>query len=110
MFEKTMRMSYLYDFYAPLLTPKQQNYMSLYYLEDYSLGEIAEQFDVSRQAVHDTLRRTESMLKESEEKLKLFSKFQKRMALLEDLKQLRVRDKAVSEKMLTIIDSLEKLD
>ena len=38
MLEKTTRMNYLYDFYQSLLTPKQRSYMSLYYLDDYSLG------------------------------------------------------------------------
>ena len=43
--------------------------MSLYYLDDYSLGEIAEEYDVSRQAVYDNIKRTEAMLEEYEEKL-----------------------------------------
>ena len=47
MLEKTTRMNYLYDFYQSLLTPKQRSYMALYYLDDYSLGEIAEEYDVS---------------------------------------------------------------
>ncbi|WP_336968253.1 sigma factor-like helix-turn-helix DNA-binding protein, partial [Bacillus cereus] len=50
MLEKTTRMNYLFDFYQSLLTQKQRSYMSLYYLDDLSLGEIAEEFDVSRQA------------------------------------------------------------
>ncbi|KPC97389.1 putative DNA-binding protein [Geobacillus sp. BCO2] len=40
MLEKTMRMNYLYDFYQALLTPKQRNYMALYYLDDYSSGKL----------------------------------------------------------------------
>ncbi|MGQ0416063.1 hypothetical protein ACT4UL_11765, partial [Bacillus sp. HC-TM] len=46
MLEKTTRMNYLFDFYQSLLTQKQRSYMSLYYLDDLSLGEIAEEFDV----------------------------------------------------------------
>ncbi|HET7616093.1 MAG TPA: sigma factor-like helix-turn-helix DNA-binding protein, partial [Bacillales bacterium] len=83
-----------------------QDTMTLYYFDDYSLGEIAEQFGVSRQAIYDTLKRTESMLEEFEEKLALLSKFQKRTTLLDDLKQLAASD----EKVLAIVDSLEKLD
>lgn len=49
--------------------------MSLYYLDDYSLGEIAEEYDVSRQAVYDNIKRTEAMLEEYEEKLLLFQNF-----------------------------------
>lgn len=74
MLEKTTRMNYLFDFYQSLLTPKQKSYMSLYYLDDFSLGEIAEEFEVSRQAVYDNIKRTEAMLEEYEEKLGLLNK------------------------------------
>ncbi len=42
-----------------LLTDKQMNYIELYYADDYSLAEIAEEFGVSRQAVYDNIKRTE---------------------------------------------------
>ncbi|KKB39313.1 putative DNA-binding protein [Bacillus thermotolerans] len=104
MLEKTTRMNYLYDFYHSLLTDKQRSYMSLYYLDDFSLGEIAEEYEVSRQAVYDNIKRTEAMLEEYESKLSLFKKFQERNHLLEQLKRL------VSEDGLALIDALEKLD
>lgn len=81
--EKTTRMNFLFDFYQALLTPKQRNYMVLYYLDDLSLGEIAAEYDVSRQAVYDNIRRTEAMLEEYEEKLGLFEKFENRRRLIE---------------------------
>nr|WP_256521709.1 putative DNA-binding protein [Halobacillus sp. A5] len=83
--EKTTRVNYLFDFYQSLLTPKQRNYMELYYLEDYSLGEISENFDVSRQAVYDNIRRTEAMLEEYENKLHLYEKFDKRQKLFQQM-------------------------
>jgi uncharacterized protein len=86
MLEKTTRMNYLYDFYQALLTPKQQSYMSLYYLDDYSLGEIAEEYEVSRQAVYDNIKRTEAMLEEYEKKLLLFARFQERCRLIAQMK------------------------
>ncbi|MFG6167807.1 DNA-binding protein, partial [Staphylococcus aureus] len=43
---KTLRMNYLFDFYKSLLTNKQRNYLELFYLEDYSLSEIADTFNV----------------------------------------------------------------
>ena len=55
---KTLRMNYLFDFYQSLLTNKQKNYLELFYLQDYSLSEIADTFEVSRQAVYDNIRRT----------------------------------------------------
>ena len=86
MLDKTTRINYLYDFYQSLLTEKQKSYMSLYYLDDYSLGEIADEYDVSRQAVYDNIKRTEAMLEEYEAKLLLFQKFQERINGLLSLK------------------------
>ncbi|WP_066068783.1 putative DNA-binding protein [Neobacillus soli] len=110
MLEKTTRMNYLYDFYYSLLTPKQQSYMSLYYLDDYSLGEIAEEYDVSRQAVYDNIKRTEAMLEEYEEKLLLFQKFQERSKLLRHAKELLIEENTSKQAMLETVAELEKLD
>ena len=109
MLEKTNRMNYLYDFYQALLTPKQSSYMALYYLDDYSLGEIAEEYDVSRQAVYDNIKRTEAMLEEYEEKLLLFEKFQKRSELISKMKEL-VGDGENNCDLHEMIAELEKLD
>ena len=112
MLEKTMRINYLYDFYQSLLTPKQKSYMSLYYLDDYSLGEIADEYEVSRQAVYDNIKRTEAMLEEYEAKLLLFQKAQERSLLLNKLGNLAdgLSDKHVQQQLIEIIASLEKLD
>ncbi|MEK3808960.1 putative DNA-binding protein [Metabacillus sp. SLBN-84] len=109
MLEKTTRVNYLFDFYQSLLTPKQKSYMSLYYLDDYSLGEIAEEYDISRQAVYDNIKRTEAMLEQYEEKLLLFEKFQKRQQLIEQLKTAVVNMDG-NEHVLSLVESLEKLD
>ncbi|MCM3123340.1 MULTISPECIES: putative DNA-binding protein [unclassified Mesobacillus] len=109
MLEKTNRMNYLYDFYQALLTPKQSSYMALYYLDDYSLGEIAEEYDVSRQAVYDNIKRTEAMLEEYEEKLLLFEKFQKRNELISKMKQLMGNGENSGD-LAEMIAELEKLD
>jgi len=73
--DKVIKMTLMFDFYGPLLTEKQQKFVDLYYGDDYSLGEIAENFGVSRQAVHDTLKRAESVLANYENKLGLIEKF-----------------------------------
>ncbi|RJQ40841.1 MAG: putative DNA-binding protein [Nitrospiraceae bacterium] len=65
----------LYDFYGSLLTDKQQEILSLYYEQDLSLGEIADEFSISRQAVHDILKRSEGILEGYEEKLGLVKKY-----------------------------------
>jgi uncharacterized protein len=103
--EKTTRINYLFDFYQALLTPKQRNYMEMYYLEDYSLGEISELFHVSRQAVYDNIKRTEAMLETYEEKLHLYSKFDQRTLLIEQLEK-SVTDKSILE----MINKLKELD
>ncbi len=98
-------MNYLYDFYQALLTSKQRNYMELYYLEDYSLGEISELYQVSRQAVYDNIKRTESMLESYEEKLHLYERFLKRGQILEKM------EKSTSdESMLSFIQQLKEID
>src|SRR5699024_6524178 len=79
--------NFLFDFYQTLLTPKQRTYMDMYYLEDYSLGEIAEHFKVSRQAIYDNIKRTEIMLEEYEQSLQLYENFQKRLELIEQLEK-----------------------
>ncbi|WP_240544525.1 putative DNA-binding protein [Exiguobacterium algae] len=99
-------MNYLIDFYQALLTPKQRNYMSLYYLDDYSLGEIAEEFEVSRQAVYDNIKRTETMLEQYEEKLGLFEKFEERQQLLQTLK----RQVELTDDVSATISALENLE
>ncbi|MBU5467677.1 putative DNA-binding protein [Virgibacillus sp. MSJ-26] len=108
MLEKTVRINYLYDFYQVLLTPKQREYMSLYYLKDYSLGEIAENAGVSRQAVYDNIKRTETMLESYEETLHLYQKFEQRTSLIQNLEEcINERD---LEKAMTTIKQLKELD
>lgn len=110
MLEKTTRMNYLYDFYQSLLTPKQKSYMSLYYLDDFSLGEIAEEYDISRQAVYDNIKRTEAMLEEYEEKLLLFHKFQERSKLISSIKEFLKEESILNEAVNDAVAELEKLD
>lgn len=68
-------MNLLYDFYGQLLTKKQRTFFDLYYQADLSLGEIAAQHDVTRQAVYDILKRSERALEEFEAKLNLVDKY-----------------------------------
>lgn len=75
MIEKKLRLSTLYDFYGNLLTDKQKEIMEQYCDFDLSLGEIAENLDISRQAVYDTVKRAEKILEDYEGKLGLIEKF-----------------------------------
>ncbi|MDI6602248.1 MAG: YlxM family DNA-binding protein [Thermoanaerobacteraceae bacterium] len=65
----------LYDFYGGLLSKRQADVIELYYEDNLSLGEIAEQLNISRQAVYDTLKRGVKLLKGYEEILKLVNKY-----------------------------------
>ncbi|MCG7342842.1 putative DNA-binding protein [Sporosarcina sp. ACRSL] len=107
MLEKTTRVNFLYDFYQTLLTDKQRVYMQLYYLDDLSLGEIAEEYGVSRQAVYDNVRRTEAMLEDYENKLKLFSKFRKRMEIIDQLERLVLDNDEASEEVRMLLNALK---
>src|SRR5690625_3842984 len=109
MLEKTSRINMLYDFYHLLLTNKQKEYMEFYYREDFSLGEIASKCNVSRQAVYDTIRRTEQLLETYEQKLNLYEKFSKRKELLEQLEQASVTFQ-FPETVLNIIKDIKKID
>ncbi|EAZ83419.1 putative DNA-binding protein [Lysinibacillus sp. FSL M8-0216] len=108
--EKTTRMNFLFDFYQALLTDKQRSYMELYYLDDHSLGEIAESYGVSRQAVYDNIRRTEAMLEEYEEKLCLLEKFQQRTQMLSQLTMGITEQSMTAEEQLVLIEQLKEWD
>lgn len=68
-------MSMLFDFYGDLLTDKQKELFDLYYNEDLSLSEIAEQADISRQGVRDAIVRAETILRETEDRLHLVRRY-----------------------------------
>ena len=70
-----MEQGYLYDFYGELLTKRQQQVYESVVLEDYSLSEVAEDLGISRQGVHDMIRRCNKTLEEYEQKLHLVEKF-----------------------------------
>jgi len=64
----------LYDFYSGLLSDKQQEYFEDYYFNNLSLGEIAENTGLSRNAIHKNIKRKEEKQKFYEEKLELYKK------------------------------------
>ncbi len=74
-FDDVTRQSLLYDFYGELLTQRQKEVMELYNEENLSLAEIAEEFGISRQGVHDALHKAQKALEEYERKLGLVERF-----------------------------------
>lgn len=85
MLDKVFRMGLLIDYYGALLTDKQQYCLEMHYLRDLSLTEIAEELQVSRQAVHDILRRAEQILTDYEAKLKLVERREQERQLLREI-------------------------
>lgn len=72
---QTYRMTMLYDFYGELLTERQKEFYDLYYNNDLSLSEIAENFGISRQGVRDVIVRAEGILTDIEDKTGLVKRF-----------------------------------
>ncbi len=95
----------VYEIYRPLLTPKQQVILDYYYFDNYSLSEIAELEKISRNAVHDTLKRTVLKLYDYEEKLQLNKARKQRLKLIEKLKEI-----SPNPKLQKLIEELEKVE
>ena len=72
---QTYRMTMLFDFYGELLTPRQREFFDLYYNEDLSLAEIAENAGISRQGVRDVIVRAEAIMTDLEDKTGLMKRF-----------------------------------
>lgn len=73
--EKFVEQTLLYDFYGELLTERQRQVYESVVLEDYSLSEVAEELGISRQGVHDMIKRCNRILEDYEDKLHLVEKF-----------------------------------
>lgn len=107
--EKTNRMNALFEFYAALLTDKQMNYIELYYADDYSLAEIAEEYGVSRQAVYDNIKRTEKILEDYEMKLHMYSDYIVRSQIFDQILETYPRDHFLKEQ-IEILSNIDNRD
>ena len=85
MFEKDLNIGYLLDFYGELLSDRKRTVMDMYFNEDFSLAEIAEQIGISRQGVRDIIKKSEDDLRFYEEKLGLARKLQIATAKADEL-------------------------
>ncbi|MDD5926698.1 MAG: YlxM family DNA-binding protein [Firmicutes bacterium] len=114
--ESVEKISLLYDFYGGLLTEKQRQVMELYHEENLSLAEIAQEFGISRQGVHDTLKKAEHLLTEYENKLGLVAKLMKsRRAIAEidgiiDGLTVSARDNEAAAKLQQVKDIINRLE
>ena len=102
--EKNERINALFAFYQPLLTAKQNDYLQLYYADDYSLGEIATEFSVSRQAVYDKI------LEGYEQKLHLYAEFEARNQQADRIRDYVLSHYPTDQTLRDLIDGMENLE
>lgn len=110
--KKTLTFGRLFDFYGPLLTERQQEIVRAYYYQDLSLAEIADNLEISRQAVYDHLSRAKGQLIDYEEKLELVSRYQevqeetgKMLDRLKDTTPLTDKDRQELKESIELIKS-----
>ncbi|MCM3625980.1 YlxM family DNA-binding protein [Paenibacillus glycanilyticus] len=110
---KTTRINLLFDFYEPLLTEKQRTFLKYYFHDDYSLGEIAAESGISRQAVYEHVKRAEQVLEGYEAKLNLLSKHDAMQRLAAELERKIADlpiDSSFKQKLLEDIEQLTKTE
>ena len=90
-----IRLVKLYDTYSPLLSDRQREIMDLYYNEDESLSEIAENTGITRQGVRDWIKKTEAQLTAFETALGLAKKTEQIKELLSEAGSAAEKDGAV---------------
>ena len=83
--EKNIEISILSQIYKDILTEKQFEILDQYYNNDYSLSEIAENYNITRQAVRDNIKNGESKLYDLENKLGIMKKNEKQQKIIEDI-------------------------
>ena len=101
---KDLSISVLMDFYGDLLTQKQRDTLDLYYNKDFSLAEIAQDIDISRQGVRDFIKRGENQLIEYESKLRLVEKYNKISKKLSELESIAAKSADNSQITKTVND------
>lgn len=115
MFEKDMRLALLLDHYGELLNEHRRNIMEMYYCEDLSLAEIAENTDITRQGVRESIKKSEADLRAFEAKLHLVSRFdalQKKCDAYSKMLERAVADssdESAKQSVLEIADQLKNL-
>ena len=108
MSEKNMRYCLLLDFYGEVLSENQREMMDLYYNEDFSLSEIADEIGITRQGVRDAVRRAEESLDTLEEKLGLIARFDRLRSQRAEIRTLLCDDGKPREAVIK--EALKKLE
>ena len=104
--ERIVEQGLLYDFYGELLTEHQKKIYEDVVYNDLSLSEIAQENGISRQGVHDMVRRCNLMLTEYENKLHLVERFLKIRSGVDEMKHLSENTELTKEEILGRVNSL----
>ncbi len=114
--DKTAKMSILYDYYGRLLTEKQSRIFTLYHDDNLSLSEIGDELDVSKQGIHDALKKAETALEDFETKLRLVENSQKNEDIISNTKEIikKISDdgrayKEIKKELTKIEKNIDKL-
>ncbi len=114
MLDNITEISILYDFYGGLLPTKQREIFRLYYEDNLSLGEIAAEYGLTRQGIHETVKRGEKKLRDYDKRLQLVGKFKQEETVVHTLKETieqLIRDRENDNELLFALRSIEeKLD
>lgn len=102
---KSFEDSLLLDFYGNLLTEKTRNTLELYLDDDLTLAEIADSENITRQGVHDTVKRGLNQLREYEDKLGLAGKFTSQMTIINEA--IELIDNNDAEGARTLLEALK---
>ncbi|MDD3252342.1 MAG: YlxM family DNA-binding protein [Lachnospiraceae bacterium] len=105
--ESIVKQSLLYDFYGELLTEHQRTVYEDVVFNDMSLGEIAQEQEISRQGVHDLIKRCDKILMGYEEKLHLISKFQETRVMVSRIQELTREFKETQN--MDLIENIEQI-
>ena len=103
MITKTRRMNELLDWYEDLLTAKQKELMHFYYQQDLSLREIAQELEISHNAVYDTIERATKRLETIEANVQAVAYYNNMQALIKQLKAKEIKE------IETIVSKMEQL-
>jgi len=103
--DKNIEIMSLYDIYQNVLTSKQREYIESYYFEDLSITEISEEFGVSRNAVHDQIKKTVKKLYDLESNMMIKDRTSKRKKLIDKIRLVSTQDEVKD-----ILDELEKVE
>ena len=111
--DNTVKMSILYDYYGKLLTERQSKIFTLYHEDNLSLSEIGDELKVSKQGVHDALKKAEASLKDFEKKLCLIKNSTENERLLKETDELIkaiMRDIEIDSHNKSDVDTIKRIE